>query len=126
MSASSSPSPMLTVEQLQAELASQQAKWQQQAAEYTAKMNQEKEQLRLQVQQLTAAATVQASSLPSLSLSSSSSASPGIARIDIKPMVPYSLNGTLSNNPKQWLTEVDRYFKVASMSESDPRRVLIA
>jgi hypothetical protein len=41
-------------------------------------------------------------------------------------MVPSAFNGTLSNNPKQWLTEIDRYFKVASMSESDPRRVLIA
>jgi hypothetical protein len=41
-------------------------------------------------------------------------------------MVPSSFHGTLTSNPVQWLVEVDRYFTVANLPETDSRRVLIA
>lgn len=48
-----------------------------------------------------------------------------VARIDLKPLQPSAFNGT-GNQADQWLAEVERYFMVAGLPETDTRRVPIA
>jgi hypothetical protein len=48
------------------------------------------------------------------------------ARIDLKPMQPSAFTGTASSNAEQWLVELERYFLVVNLGESDPRRAQLA
>lgn len=119
----SSPS----VEQLQQQITAMMQQQKQQQEAFTQAMSQasaENANLRAQVQAQAAAASTSASASPA-----PGQAMPMVAhaaRIDMKPLQPSAFTGAVSQNADQWLVEMERYFLVSQLSESDARRVPLA
>jgi hypothetical protein len=97
-------------------------------------MAQEKQQLLAALQQQRQQQQQQQQQQHMAVVSNSSSSSPppqgaaapfALARIDLKPLQPSAFSGQ-GNHAMQWLAEVERYFAVAGLPESDPRRVALA
>jgi hypothetical protein len=66
-----------------------------------------------------------ASAVSSVAFSPGSSAASSF-RVDMKPLQPSAFSGSPSHNVEQWCLEMERYFSVTGLSESDPRRVALA